>query len=341
MKVSIITPTYNHEKFIKDCIESVLAQTYQNWEMIIVDDASSDRTPEIIKNYAEKEKRIKFIRHKENYGPYKLADTYNEALDISQGELIAILEGDDFWPKDKLKRQVKTFSDPNVVMSYGKAIEVGPRGRIIKIWDNFRKRNKEMRNDPIGSFLKIASELKVPTCSVSVMIKASVLKKIGGFVKKDYLPLVDYPTYLKLALEGKFEIVNDQILGYWRRHKNSICINYNKLAEIWEGFSRCFLEFLEEEKNRLKSLGIRFDLNLVKKKHQKIIKSFREKWYLSQGKYCIYFNDWDLAKKYYLESFRKSENLVYRTMGLIGWCCALLKIDILEPFVWIKRKMGW
>jgi len=73
--VSIITPTYNHERYIGECIESVLKQTYKNWEMLIVDDGSSDKTVEIVEKYAAQDSRIKLILHDENYGPYRLKDT--------------------------------------------------------------------------------------------------------------------------------------------------------------------------------------------------------------------------------------------------------------------------
>ena len=105
--VSVITPTYNHEKYIEECINSVLSQTYDNWEMIIVDDASSDNTAKIVERYAQEDSRIKLIVHKKRYGPWKLKQTYNEALKKSKGELIAILEGDDYWIQDnKLQLQI-------------------------------------------------------------------------------------------------------------------------------------------------------------------------------------------------------------------------------------------
>ena len=91
MKVSIITPTYNHEKYIEDCIKSVLKQTYEDWEMIIIDDASTDNTVKIAEKYEKEDSRIKLIAHEENYGPYRLYETYNEAFNKSKGQFIAIL----------------------------------------------------------------------------------------------------------------------------------------------------------------------------------------------------------------------------------------------------------
>lgn len=90
--VSIITPTYNHEKYITECIRSAISQTYQNWEMIIIDDGSTDRTQTLIKSFSDN--RIKYI-YQEHLGAYQLGLTYNKALNQTKGKFIAILEGDD------------------------------------------------------------------------------------------------------------------------------------------------------------------------------------------------------------------------------------------------------
>lgn len=116
-KISIITPTFNHEKYITECIESVVRQTYPNWEMIIIDDGSTDGTPDIIKRYNDS--RIIYIR-KDHKGIDNLVDSYNRALKISNGEFILILEGDDYIPANRLEIQLLTFKDRKVVFSHGK-----------------------------------------------------------------------------------------------------------------------------------------------------------------------------------------------------------------------------
>src|SRR5947207_2132870 len=83
---SIVTPTYNHERFIGACIESVLAQSYTNWEMIIVDDGSTDNTWNILQYYTKIDARIRPF-HQENKGIWCLAETYNFALQHSRGEM--------------------------------------------------------------------------------------------------------------------------------------------------------------------------------------------------------------------------------------------------------------
>jgi teichuronic acid biosynthesis glycosyltransferase TuaG len=90
--VSIITPSYNSARFINECVSSVLEQTYTNWELIIVDDASSDNSRELIKNIAAGDKRIKFAFLTENIGA---AGARNIALEMSEGRYIAFLDSDD------------------------------------------------------------------------------------------------------------------------------------------------------------------------------------------------------------------------------------------------------
>src|SRR3989344_4028320 len=139
-KISIITPAYNHEEFLPSCIESVLNQTYQLWEQIIIDDASQDQTFNIAKSYAEKDKRIILIKHKKNWGIRKLAGIYNQALRQASGNFVAILESDDFWPSNKLEKQIKCFNDKKVALSFGDCLMTNSHGQPIKLFTyNFQK----------------------------------------------------------------------------------------------------------------------------------------------------------------------------------------------------------
>lgn len=101
--VSVITPVFNSEKYIGKSIESVLNQTYPSWEMILVDDLSTDRSVEIIGDYMKKDERIKLIKLSENSGA---AVARNTALDASAGRFIAFLDSDDLWKPEKLEKQL-------------------------------------------------------------------------------------------------------------------------------------------------------------------------------------------------------------------------------------------
>ena len=106
--VTILTPTYNHEKYLADCIESVLAQTYQDWEMIILNDGSTDRTEEIAATYRDADSRIRLVSQ-ENVGIFRLSETYNKGVALSNGGYLDILEGDDCWVPEKLALQVEAL----------------------------------------------------------------------------------------------------------------------------------------------------------------------------------------------------------------------------------------
>lgn len=101
--VSIITPTYNAEKFITETLKSVQNQTYQNWEMILVDDASTDKTVKIISGFAEKDSRIKLFKLEKNSGN---GFARNVALEKALGKYIAYLDADDLWFPNKLEKQI-------------------------------------------------------------------------------------------------------------------------------------------------------------------------------------------------------------------------------------------
>lgn len=100
--VSVITPCYNGEKYIAETIESVMAQTYAQWEMLIVDDGSADRTAQIVRHYAERDERIRLITQ-ENAGT---ACARNHAMRLAEGRYIALLDGDDLWEREFLERQL-------------------------------------------------------------------------------------------------------------------------------------------------------------------------------------------------------------------------------------------
>lgn len=290
--VSIITPTHNIEEYVGKCIESVLAQDYKNWEMIIIDDASVDKTYKVCKSYVSKDKRIRLFKHGENWGVPRLSETYNQALALSSGEFMAILEGDDYWPKDKLAKQIREFSDENVVLSYGDAITVSGKGQPLKVEYYKNKPNSWLLNDPPGSILYAFADLNFSFQPLTVMIRKDALLKIGGFKKHNIFPFVDYPTWFNLALEGKFSYFG-QIAGYYRKHTGSEWFKFS-LATKARGRKEvqiCFLDFLKERKSRLRSLNINIDIERVTEEQRKQLEVKEKKGSLSILLHYVAFED--------------------------------------------------
>ena len=220
--VSVLTPTFNQSQFLGECISSVIAQSYRNWEQIVIDDSSTDGTEDIVRRFPDQ--RIHFHRQP-HAGILALASTYNRALRESRGDLVAILEGDDFWAPDKLDLLVPAFSDPSVVVAYGRTgIVMGTTMTRTTIPDaRFERRfgNSALFNDPPGAAARAMARIGYPfTFPCSAVIRRTALDAIGGFQAIAGLGAMDYPTFLELALVARFAYV-DRVLAYWRRHPGS------------------------------------------------------------------------------------------------------------------------
>jgi glycosyltransferase involved in cell wall biosynthesis len=318
--ISILTPTFNHEKYIQTCIESVVNQTYPHWEMIIVDDGSTDETPKIVGRY--KDSRIIYLR-KEHRGINYLGENYNHAMRISRGDLLLILEGDDFLPPHRFELQLRVFEDEKVVLSHGRYGYVF-NNKTVVYPTPFKM--EDLRNRPVGSALKIFLQGFNPIGSQSVMIRKSALQEIGGFTQPKYLPLVDYPTWMKLALKGTFEFI-PEILGFWRRHPQSVTMNRNE--QIFEGFIQYCDEFVATFHEELVKLGL-----IEFSSHRGAIAYLSLCWIkLSQG-------DWiralELGRKGW--ALRRGVSWSFKRKMLIGLMGAYLNIDLPKYF---KRMNQW
>ena len=113
--VSVIMPAYNAERYIEEAITSVINQTYTNWELIVIDDGSKDNTAEIVKQFAEKDKRITLYLNEKNMG---VAKTRNRGFDMAKGEYIALLDSDDIWLPEKLENQLKLAEETKAELVY-------------------------------------------------------------------------------------------------------------------------------------------------------------------------------------------------------------------------------
>ena len=113
--ISIIVPVYNSENFIKDTIKTVENQTYENWELLLVNDCSTDNSKKIIEEYEKKDKRIKLIDLKQNSGA---AIARNTGIEMSKGKYIAFLDSDDLWEKEKLEKQIEFMKKNNSIFSF-------------------------------------------------------------------------------------------------------------------------------------------------------------------------------------------------------------------------------
>lgn len=260
--------------------------------MIIIDDCSIDNTFEIARRYAKKDKRIKLIRHKKNWGIPKLSNTYNQALSMSSGKYIAVLEGDDLWPKYKLEKQIEDFSDDGVVLSYGDSVTISSKGNPFKIVYYKNKPNSWLSNNPVGSILYAFMDLNFSFEPQTVIIRKETLLKIKGFKKHNVFPFVDYPTWFYLSLEGKFSYFRG-IAGYYRKHSGSEWFNFSlkTKARVRYEVQKCMLDFIADHKKQLKLLNIKIDKKKVISEQRKTLQDKEKKGNLSILFHYIVFED--------------------------------------------------
>lgn len=217
--VSVIISSYNSGHFIEQCIESLLSQTYTNYEIIIVD-CSSDSTMSILGRFSDP--RIQIYHFENRLTP---AEARNYAIDKALGEFIALMDSDDYCSSRRLEDQVshlqKTGAD--VCSSYFYEIDTDT-GRC--------RRSKQARRDPdIRALMSIYN----PICNPSVMLKKSILRKPAYRV--DYVFSEDSEMWCELALRARFTCCPKYLLFY-RVHSNQMSQQFNHEAIEWYRYAR-------------------------------------------------------------------------------------------------------
>ncbi len=211
-QVSIVMPAYNAEKFIAEAILSVQAQTYSNWELLIVDDCSTDDTAGIVERFAREDTRIRYYKQPENAGAAKAR---NKAIEMAQGRYLAFLDSDDLWTPDKLEVQIGYMQRENVSFScsiYG------------KIDENGRDLNRIADRPGVRGYWEL---LKDCPGNSTVIYDTQGLGKIyvSNIRKRN-----DYVLWLDVIKKAGTLHCMDRVLGYHREREGSI--SSNKLSLV-------------------------------------------------------------------------------------------------------------
>lgn len=214
--VSIITPTWNCARFIEKTIQSVQAQTYQNWEMIIVDDCSTDDTYEVVKPYIDKDNRIKYRCNEKNSGA---AITRNNALKIARGRWIAFLDSDDLWKSEKLEKQLSFMHNHSLCFSYTNYVEIDENSKELGI--------KVTGPQKINCFGMYA--YCWPGC-LTVIYDSSV---VGLIQIEDIKKNNDYAMWLKVIRKARSCHLLNETLAFYRKRVGSISNHSYMSLIIW------------------------------------------------------------------------------------------------------------
>lgn len=215
--VSIIMPTYNCSKFISLAIESVLRQTYKNWELIIVDDCSTDDTEDVVKKYLS-DGRINYYKLEENSGA---AVARNLAMKKSNGRYIAFLDSDDMWKFNKLEKQLQFMTD-NAYSFTCTTYE--------KIDENGNKLNKLMKPKEKADYNRVLLDCPVGNSTVIYDVL-----KLGNIETPNIRKRNDVALWLKILKKEKYIYGLEEVLTEYRVRKNSISSNkFNLIKYHWQ-----------------------------------------------------------------------------------------------------------
>ena len=202
--ISIIMPAYNCEKYIEDAINSVIAQTYNSWELIVIDDGSKDNTIKIVEGLSDKDKRIRFYKNEKNLG---VSETRNKGISFAKGDWIAFLDSDDMWEPVKLEKQFEIVEQKTEEFLFTGSSYINEEGKPFKgIFEVPEKvKYKRLRNQNVIS------------CS-SVLVKKKYFENIK--MEKDEMH-EDYAVWLRILKLGVTAYgVNEPLLIY-RISRNS------------------------------------------------------------------------------------------------------------------------
>jgi len=276
--VSIIIPTYNRSKLLKNAINSIINQTHQNFEIIIIDDCSTDDTLKVIKNFEDK--RIKYFK---NEVSLRATGSRNRGIEKSKGDFIAFLDDDDEWYPRKIEIQLEKFTDPDIGLVYG-AIDLYFEALDFKYPTTPSKKGKLfkellMKNHVGGT--------------PSVMLRKVALE--NNFFDVKFPAREEYDLWIQISKKWKIDYIKTPLVkAYYRNNIDRISTNLDNYVQ---GINQLNKKYEKDIKNELSCKEIK-------------LREAQQNFFL--GAQAVKMYDTKTARKYFLKSFRinKSKNAI-------------------------------
>ncbi len=239
--VSIVMVNYNHEDYLRESIDSVIAQTYPNWELIIVDDGSTDDSVKIIGSYGDPRIKPYFfeynrhICHATNYGFEKVS-----------GEYVARLDSDDVWRADKLEKQIAFFQNhPQAEVCFTKLDIIDSNGKnnsgaMIDFYNLYNSR-QDGQKGWLRFFFFVGNSLIQST----LMLKAALLREIGGF-NLAYMQAHDFDFFIRLIKKTDFHFIEEPLVGYRRMEEQNSSSHPEKDRRFFNEYMNIRFHFFDD-----------------------------------------------------------------------------------------------
>src|SRR4030067_2171392 len=301
--ISVIIPTHNYKKYIGEAISSVLRQTYADYEIIVVDDGSTDDTGEIIKkNFPE----VRYF-YIPNQGVSKAR---NYGIRRARWELIAFLDADDLWLPEKLEKQLKVFdADRDLMMVFTEHRAFDTNGIREAI---FLKKERLMKGDVVKNIF-LYSHVALPT----VIVRRHAFQEIGYF-EENLITAEDDNLWMRIALKFRIHLL-DEVLVHCRITENSLS---RSASNLFPGV----LKNIELIETKYPDLRKRLGRANIRRKKSDI--------YADYGYFLFSRGDYAMARRYYL----KSITFYLKISTLIFWFVSLFPPSIIEKVRTLRRK---
>lgn len=220
--VSVIMPCYNMERFVADTIQSVIHQTHTDWELLITDDASTDKTVALVQKLAENDRRIHLTVNTDHAG---IAPTRNRCIQEAKGRFFAFLDADDIWHSEKLERQLHFMMERQIGFSYSAYDLVDESGK------------------PLGKTIKTAGNLDYKAYLRNTIIGCSTVMidtdRVGCVVVPDFRTSEDTATWLNILRQGfKAYAINEPLTSYRLRSKSASSNKFKAAVDLWKVYRR-------------------------------------------------------------------------------------------------------
>ena len=249
--VSVIIPFFNAQRFIGEAIDSVFAQSYNNWELILVDDGSTDHSSEIARQRAERHSQVSYLDHKDHANRGACASR-NLGVRVARGDYIALLDADDVWLPLKLEQQMVILANQSEAgMVYGSTqYWYSWTGELeAKERDHVRSLGvppNQLVNPP--SLLTLALESKAPTPGPSnILLRRRIVEQMGGFEEsfRGIYQLFEDQAFLAKVYVNASVFVSDECWGRYRQHPES-CVSIAKASRRKHSVGLFYFKWLEE-----------------------------------------------------------------------------------------------
>lgn len=263
--ISVIICFLNAEKFIQEAVESVIHQTYDNWELLLVDDGSTDNSTRIAKAFAERSSSRTFYLEHEGHQNKGLSASRNLGIKHAKGEYLAFLDSDDIWLPQNLERQLEFMvSNPDVDMVCGPG----------QFWYSWTGNQKDLSRDfilepggkpgfsyrPLSLLPRYLQDERTVPLICCVLVKRELLERIGGFEETFRGLYEDQVIFAKISIEASV-FVHGECMSRYRQHPNSLCAIAVETSSdkngLYHSLRLQFLNWLESYLSRKRILNLR------------------------------------------------------------------------------------